>query len=307
MTSDVRTYERAQSVVFFKTREAFGELSNMCSGYPLHVSGITIPSSEALYQACRFPHLPKVQEKVIAQKSPMTAKMVTKPYRGDTREDWDEIRVAVMKWCLRVKLLQHWKQFGDALLRTGGRAIVEQSSKDPFWGAIPDKTDLTLRGSNVLGRLLMELRELLKSAPAKLAIVQPVPVNAFCLLGKPIEAIGSSHNTTRDLFNLASTTTSEPRRRPAMAKRQLALFELSAPVHMPIVQPGRNYHVVASKRGGWDVLREGGKRVSAHFKTKSEAVERGRQLARSQRVDLLQHTRETSPRSSYIQESWLPA
>ena len=65
----------------------------------------------------------------------MTAKMVSKPHRKDSRSDWDEVRVQIMRWCLRVKLAQHWETFGELLLSTGERPIVEESSRDPFWGA----------------------------------------------------------------------------------------------------------------------------------------------------------------------------
>jgi type I restriction enzyme, S subunit len=43
--------------------------------FPLHVQRTRIHTSEALYQACRFPHLPEVQRLIIGQASPMTAKM----------------------------------------------------------------------------------------------------------------------------------------------------------------------------------------------------------------------------------------
>lgn len=78
-----RTYNRASSVVVLKTKEAFGGLSNMAGGFPLDVNGMRILTSEALYQACRFPHRPEVQTLIIEQKSPMTAKMKSKPYRHD--------------------------------------------------------------------------------------------------------------------------------------------------------------------------------------------------------------------------------
>src|SRR5712692_8024088 len=119
MASDQpRTYERHQSVVFLKTNEAFGGLSNMAGGFPLRVNGVRIATSEALYQACRFPHRPEVQRLVIEQTSPMTAKMKTKPYRDDSRPDWDRVRVKIMRWCLRVKLAQNWEKFSELLLRT---------------------------------------------------------------------------------------------------------------------------------------------------------------------------------------------
>lgn len=131
---ETRTYARDESVVFCKTAEAFGGLSNMAPGFPLRVNGIDIRTSEALYQACRFPHLPDVQRLIIDQKSPMTAKMKSKPYRSRSREDWDVVRVRIMRWCLRVKLVWNWTNLRDLLVATGERSIVEESRKDDFWG-----------------------------------------------------------------------------------------------------------------------------------------------------------------------------
>lgn len=86
--SEVRTYSRKDSAIFRKTAERFGGLSNMAAGFPLRVNGVYIRTSEALYQACRFPHLPDVQRLIIAEASPMTAKMKSKPHRKNSRPDW---------------------------------------------------------------------------------------------------------------------------------------------------------------------------------------------------------------------------
>src|SRR5579871_3550139 len=150
-------YTRATSVVFYRTREQYGGLSNMAAGFPLSVNGIAILTSEALYQACRFPHLPEAQTRILAQKSPIAAKMVGKPFRSQSRPDWDEVRVEIMRWALHVKLAQNCERFGEMLLSTGDRPIVEQSHRDDFWGAIPADEE-TLIGTNMLGQLLMELR-----------------------------------------------------------------------------------------------------------------------------------------------------
>lgn len=64
---------------------------------------------------------------------------------------------------LRVKLAQHWDRFGSLLLATGQRPIVEESKKDVFWGARP-VDEHSLVGVNVLGRLLMELRDEMRRA-----------------------------------------------------------------------------------------------------------------------------------------------
>ena len=187
--SQVRTYDRVASVVFLKTNERFGGLSNMAPGFPLRVNGVRIRTSEALYQACRFPHLPDVQRKIIDERSPMTAKMRSKPFRKDSRPDWDAVRVKIMRWCLRVKLAQNWREFGRLLLATGDRPIVEQSRKDDFWGAKVAENG-SLVGMNVLGRLLMELRQQLKGDGAEsLRLIEPLEIPEFLLFRQSIEAI----------------------------------------------------------------------------------------------------------------------
>ena len=187
----LRTYVRGDVVVVYKTKEDFGGLSNMASGYPLQINGVRILTTEALYQACRFPHLPEVQREIIGQHSPMTAKMKSKPYRKDSRPDWDEVRYKVMRWCLRVKLAQNYTEFGRLLLATRDRPIVEQSRKDDYWGAkLADEVGDTLIGQNVLGRLLMEVREKLKDdADGMLKMVSPLGIPNFLLLGKPIDTV----------------------------------------------------------------------------------------------------------------------
>ncbi|RQP20942.1 MAG: NADAR family protein, partial [Brucella intermedia] len=192
--SQVRTYDPSASVVFLKTNERFGGLSNMAPGFPLRVNGVRIRTSEALYQACRFPHMPEVQQLIIGENSPMTAKMRSKPYRRVTRHDWDFVRVKIMRWSLRVKLAQNWREFGRLLLATGDRPIVEQSRKDDFWGAkVAD--DGTLVGMNVLGRLLMELREQLKGDEAEgLRFIEPLAISEFLLFGQPIAAVQAAPN-----------------------------------------------------------------------------------------------------------------
>ncbi len=195
-------YHCNQCVTFLKTTEQFGGLSNMAGGYPLLINNISILTSEALYQACRFPHKSDVQKIIIAQRSPMTAKMKSKPYRKDSRPDWDNVRVHVMWWCLRVKLAQHWERFGNLLLSTGNKPIVEISYRDPFWGATPTTSE-TLEGSNILGQMLTHLREQLKGARAeKLRSVLPLNLPQFLLLDTPISAIETNQSKSAKELSL---------------------------------------------------------------------------------------------------------
>lgn len=67
-----------------------------------------------------------------------------------TRDDWNDVRVEIMRWCLRIKLYQHFVCFVTGLRKTGERPIVEHSRKDSFWGATLSP-DWTLCGYNQLG------------------------------------------------------------------------------------------------------------------------------------------------------------
>lgn len=191
-SKEFRLYSRSESAVFKKTSEKWGGLSNMAPGYPLVVNGIYIRSSEALYQACRYPDNPEIQRKIISQTSPMTAKMVGKPYRASTRLDWEQKRIVIMKWCLRVKLIQNFGKFSALLKETGNLDIVEHSDKDDFWGAKPIDSD-TLKGVNALGRLLMELREVIhKTNKDGFFSISPPRVDNFKLFGEKIGKVSSN-------------------------------------------------------------------------------------------------------------------
>lgn len=159
----------------------------MAAGFSIEIDGIRILSSEALYQAMRYPANPDYQSEIIRQKSPMTAKMISKKYRPHTREDWEDVKLIIMRWCLRVKLIQNWDKFGSLLLNTSDKQIVEESNKDDYWGARPSDINL-LVGTNALGRLLMELRQDLPIFLGENELVPP-SIRNFKMYGKSIESI----------------------------------------------------------------------------------------------------------------------
>lgn len=189
MSSDrlSRTYKKTEAAVFRTTTGAFGALSNMAPNYPVTIREIKIPTIEALYQACRYPDFPEIQTVILDQISPMTAKMKSKKYTNKTRDDWECVRVSIMRWCLRTKLAQNWQRFGAILRTTGDMPIVEESTKDEFWGAKPQQNG-TLIGMNVLGRLLMELRQQYQEIESgNRQFIEYPEVSHFFLLGKPLE------------------------------------------------------------------------------------------------------------------------
>ena len=205
-SSQIRTYDPGSCVVFRKTREEWGGLSNMAAGYPLKVNGISIRTTEALYQACRYPHKPNLQRRIIEERSPMTAKMRGKPFRKESRPLWESVdeadrlleNVKIMRWCLRVKLAQNWSPFSQLLLETGDIDIVEHSRRDVFWGAKLAAAG-NLVGMNVLGRLLMQLREQVKTVdPERLKQVDPPLLPNFRLYGRPIEKVYPYDETLKE-------------------------------------------------------------------------------------------------------------
>ena len=69
-----------------------------------------------------------------------------------------------MRWVLRMKREANRDEIDALLAATGERAVVEVSTRDPWWGARPvaDRYE----GHNVLGRLWMELRKQLRDGDA---------------------------------------------------------------------------------------------------------------------------------------------
>lgn len=155
--TESRVYRRSEIASFYKTDETFGLLSNMKGRIYLQVNEVSFYSSEALYQALKFPYSPEIQKKIAGVKSPLIAKRVAQSFRDKSRGDWENVRNNIMRLVLRIKYVQ-WPPFRDILFQTGDKAIVEVSRKDTYWGAI-EINEETIEGRNILGRLLMELRE----------------------------------------------------------------------------------------------------------------------------------------------------
>ncbi len=184
----MRLYNCDEVIIFSKTNDLFGELSNMSSSFPLYVNDLVIPSSEALYQAMRYSLFPKAQNEIIKQASPMTAKMISKKYTPYSRQDWELIKLRVMRWVMEIKLSQHWNILAPLLLKTENKAIVELSFKDQFWGAKKVGNN-TLEGTNALGRLWMDLRERYVINNNKIKCVAPLTIAGFRLYDYDINFI----------------------------------------------------------------------------------------------------------------------
>ena len=155
MTEQI-VWRSPDSIILTRGSEPFGELLNMTRGFPINW-GKMWKSSEALYQAARFPDSEQIQEDIRASTNGFTAKLVAKANISHTRDDWDDIRVAVMRQVLEAKYTQH-KKIREIIADTGTRDIVEQSKRDGFWGACQSDVARGWLGLNMLGQLWMDIR-----------------------------------------------------------------------------------------------------------------------------------------------------
>jgi ribA/ribD-fused uncharacterized protein len=100
--------------------------------------------------------VPQLREYISMIETPSKAKNFGKKELKE-RADWDDIKVSIMEWALNEKYKQ--EPFRTKLLETGDVYIQEGNTwNDTYWGVNID----TGEGKNVLGKLIMKIREQLK-------------------------------------------------------------------------------------------------------------------------------------------------
>jgi ribA/ribD-fused uncharacterized protein len=119
------------------------------------------PTVEHYFQAAKFQANPEYQEKIRRAASPASAKKLGTTQTVPIRSDWDTYRLEVMRKALEAKFSQN-EELSEKLLETGTRKLVEASPTDTFWGIGKAK-----KGQNMLGKMLMELRDKLRAAESE--------------------------------------------------------------------------------------------------------------------------------------------
>jgi ribA/ribD-fused uncharacterized protein len=176
-----RKYRKKDCVTFKSTKGKYGSLSNMAPNFPVFINDLLINNVEVLYQSLRYPDFPEIQQNILKHNSPISAKQYARQFIEKTRNDWDDNRFKIMKFCIQVKYYYNQKTFGDLLLQTNNLSIVEFTFEDKVWGATDDGE--FYEGTNALGRLLMELRENIKNNHFKLEVPN---IDNLKLIGKEI-------------------------------------------------------------------------------------------------------------------------
>jgi ribA/ribD-fused uncharacterized protein len=139
---------------FYRVSDEFGCFSNFAP-YPVRMDGKIWPTSEHYFQAQKFEDA-EHQEKIRQTKSPMIAARMGRDRKKPLRRAWESVKVGIMREVVRAKFSQH-DDIRQLLLSTGDAKIVEHTENDSFWGDGGDGS-----GKNMLGRILMEVREELK-------------------------------------------------------------------------------------------------------------------------------------------------
>jgi ribA/ribD-fused uncharacterized protein len=134
-----------------------GEYNFLSNFFPCEIvfEGLTYHSVEAAFQAAKC--APLDDRSIFCNLDAATAKRIGRAV--DLREDWEQVKLSVMKTIIREKFFSD-KYLGVLLLSTGYEDLVEGNDwNDTFWG-VSNRTGV---GQNHLGKILMEVRNELRA------------------------------------------------------------------------------------------------------------------------------------------------
>lgn len=150
-------------IYFYNAGQPYYEFTNFYAS-PVTIDGKLWPTTEHYFQAQKYPSNVGLQERIRKAATPREAFNITREPGNDRFKvpNWDVIKYDVMLKAVRNKFnqLAHLK---DLLLKTGNAILVENAGpNDSVWGAGGD-----YMGTNHLGRILMHVRDELRSGQQK--------------------------------------------------------------------------------------------------------------------------------------------
>ncbi len=151
----------AAVINFYRTNDKFGCFSNFAP-YPFTLNG---QKSQADFPSTMFQKAQKFAGTAIRGGNPAgTLADDRRPHGAEDRKtplrpDWEAVKDDIMRDAVRTKFRQH-AELRAILAGTGDAKIVEHTEKDAYWGDGGDGS-----GKNMLGRILMEIREELRATP----------------------------------------------------------------------------------------------------------------------------------------------
>jgi len=152
------------TIYFYSDRAAYGCFSNF-SAHGITLNGRWWPTSEHYFQAQKFAGTPH-EEAIREAKTPKQAATMGRERTRPLRPDWEQVKDEVMREAVRQKFLAH-ADIRQILLDTGDAPIVENAPGDYYWGIGADGS-----GKNMLGRILMEVRDELRFNHPALTVIE---------------------------------------------------------------------------------------------------------------------------------------
>ena len=157
----MQEYPADRTAAFCKVADEWGFLGNFAPT-PIVVDGVPFDCTEKLFQVMKFADTKS--RRIIYARKGQPIKMMAKHLEkvGVVREDWGRIFIDAMKFCLMQKYAQS-EAFRRELERSNGLFIVEQEANPRrpagAWSAKLSEDGRAWTGPNIMGRLLMELRD----------------------------------------------------------------------------------------------------------------------------------------------------
>ncbi|KGM25755.1 swarming motility protein YbiA [Photorhabdus luminescens] len=142
------------AIYFYKVNEPYGCFSNF-SKHGLAVNGVYWPTVEHYFQANKFFDF-NIRENIRKLNLPRDAANAGRDRKKPLRTDWEEVKDDIMRFAVLEKFKQH-KEIREILLSTGNTCLIEHTKNDFYWADGGDGS-----GKNMLGVILMEVREQLK-------------------------------------------------------------------------------------------------------------------------------------------------
>lgn len=142
------------AIHFYRTTGDYGCFSNF-SRHSVFLDGVRWPTSEHYFQAQKFLD-PAIRERIRMAKTPREAADMGRDRKLPLRPDWEQVKDDVMRKAVEAKFTQR-EELKEILLSTGDEELIEQTTNDHYWGCGTNGD-----GKNMLGRILMEVREKLK-------------------------------------------------------------------------------------------------------------------------------------------------
>lgn len=127
----------------------------------VEIDGLKFSSSEAAYHAQKF--LDEDIKKLMTKLTPDESKHVSRELTRFIRDDWENVKYDLMKKVVLQKFKQNPLCLKD-LMDTKKLELIEDTTgwHDNIWGECTCDDCKTLKHQNLLGKILMEVREELK-------------------------------------------------------------------------------------------------------------------------------------------------